>query len=632
MGTPHYMSPEHCLGEELDHRSDIYSLGVVLYEMLAGVVPFNSPTSTAIVVQHVSGSPAPLRVLNVSIPQAVEAVVMRALAKKREERPQSAGALAQELAAASAATSGAFASVPQSSGFATVSQVGTGGFLPTVAIPTPQHITPAGVMPSTAPLAPSTSVASRNRWWMIAAAAVAGVLVAGSGLAWMLLKPEPPIAEASLSIRTIAQTSILLDGQEVGVTNAEGFLNLTQLKPGPHVVTIRKDGYEQQQRTVTLAENRTELVEAPLQLSAAVAPAPIEPASVPTAAPVPVSPPPAPPPPPPASEASLVVYAGAGSSVLIDGQQAGVTSSSGYLNVPKLRPGQHLVVVTKSGHRDEQRTLTLAAGRNEILRVDLVPLPGKLNVTANPNDAEILVDNRRHTGRIQGLELRPGRYAVRVSKAGFVTANREVEILPGDSEDLTLSLERVSPSDLLADADRRLKSGNFAEAAAISRSLLETDADNPAANLLLGQALYNTGSHADSTRYLSRALALGAEVALPVSHHHGGFPNEAVCSGILTIRKDNLSFHSTTAGGHDFSVPLAKFYQLKNEPQKEKRVNVNVGVPRGAKEDKRDYNFHHPDARAVPPNETSSILVVRCPGCDDRMYVVFSLLQGLKRF
>lgn len=97
MGTPHYMSPEQCLGEELDSRSDLYSLGIVLYEMLAGVVPFNSPMSTAVVVQHVNQAPPPLRAINVSISPAVEAVVMRALAKQREERPQTAAVFAQEL-------------------------------------------------------------------------------------------------------------------------------------------------------------------------------------------------------------------------------------------------------------------------------------------------------------------------------------------------------------------------------------------------------------------------------------------------------------------------------------------------------------------------------------------------------
>jgi serine/threonine protein kinase len=100
MGTPHYMSPEQCVGEELDGRSDIYSLGVVLFEMLTGSVPFNSPTPTAIVVQHVNQQPPPLRALNLSISPAVEAVVLRAMAKRREDRPQTAGALAQELLAA----------------------------------------------------------------------------------------------------------------------------------------------------------------------------------------------------------------------------------------------------------------------------------------------------------------------------------------------------------------------------------------------------------------------------------------------------------------------------------------------------------------------------------------------------
>jgi serine/threonine protein kinase len=100
MGTPHYMSPEQCLGEEIDHRSDIYSLGIVLYEMLTGIVPFNSPISTAVVVQHVNQKPPSLRTINVNISEELERVVFHALEKKREARPQTVTALATELESA----------------------------------------------------------------------------------------------------------------------------------------------------------------------------------------------------------------------------------------------------------------------------------------------------------------------------------------------------------------------------------------------------------------------------------------------------------------------------------------------------------------------------------------------------
>src|SRR5215475_6630401 len=100
VGTPHYMSPEHCLGEELDGRSDIYSLGIVLFEMLTGVVPFDSPTTTAIVIKHVNDPPPPPRTLNPKISPAVESVVLRALEKRRDARPQTAGEMARELIAA----------------------------------------------------------------------------------------------------------------------------------------------------------------------------------------------------------------------------------------------------------------------------------------------------------------------------------------------------------------------------------------------------------------------------------------------------------------------------------------------------------------------------------------------------
>jgi serine/threonine protein kinase len=100
VGTPYYMSPEQCRGEELDNRSDIYSIGIVLYQMLAGRVPFDGTTPLAVVLKHNTEQPRPLREFRPDIPPQLEKVVLRALSKKKEERQDSAVHLAQEFEAA----------------------------------------------------------------------------------------------------------------------------------------------------------------------------------------------------------------------------------------------------------------------------------------------------------------------------------------------------------------------------------------------------------------------------------------------------------------------------------------------------------------------------------------------------
>ena len=92
-GTPAYMSPEQARGDKVDHRTDIYSLGVVLYEMFAGVVPFEAESSFGVLMKHLSDPPPPIEGLS----RSLQAVINRALAKDPARRFASAGTLADEF-------------------------------------------------------------------------------------------------------------------------------------------------------------------------------------------------------------------------------------------------------------------------------------------------------------------------------------------------------------------------------------------------------------------------------------------------------------------------------------------------------------------------------------------------------
>ncbi len=100
MGTPHYMSPEQCEGKPLDARSDIYSLGTLVYELLTGNVPFPGKVTTSVMMQQVTAAPRPLRDLRPELPEAVELCVMRALSKNPAARHATALDFALEFEAA----------------------------------------------------------------------------------------------------------------------------------------------------------------------------------------------------------------------------------------------------------------------------------------------------------------------------------------------------------------------------------------------------------------------------------------------------------------------------------------------------------------------------------------------------
>ncbi len=113
-GTPGYMSPEQVRGEELDPRSDIYAVGVILYEMLTGVLPFESDTPMGLVTKHLVEDPPPIGVRRPGtvVSEALEAVIMRALARDRDERFSSSDEMRAALLACGAPVAQAMRPTP----------------------------------------------------------------------------------------------------------------------------------------------------------------------------------------------------------------------------------------------------------------------------------------------------------------------------------------------------------------------------------------------------------------------------------------------------------------------------------------------------------------------------------------
>jgi serine/threonine protein kinase/formylglycine-generating enzyme required for sulfatase activity len=190
MGSPFYMAPEQWSDEEPDVRADIYSLGVILYQMLGGDVPFKGTGIPSIMKKHLTAAPAPLSTLGVSVPPTIEAVVRHALEKDADNRPQTVDAFIGELRDA----------VAQTSASLNRTQMAGPGFTSETLISAP-------------PPPPSIS-----------------------------MKPQP--ATTTMRIRTNPpQSRVSINNIEVGTSDAHGQMIITDIQPGKHLVRVRRDGY-----------------------------------------------------------------------------------------------------------------------------------------------------------------------------------------------------------------------------------------------------------------------------------------------------------------------------------------------------------------------------------------------------
>jgi len=203
IGTAQYLSPEQARGDEVTAASDTYAVGIVLYEMLTGRVPFDGGPPVAVAMKQISDEPVSPRIVEPSVPRELEAVVMRALAKRPSERYRTAEEMSRALAEARGAIDGSGS---------------TTRVIPAAGPPT-RVMGPPTAATRVAPPPPPDAPPRRRRWPLIAGLLV--LLVAIAAAAFVFLGNDDARAVTIPSVKgqtaAAAETTLRALGLEVSV-------------------------------------------------------------------------------------------------------------------------------------------------------------------------------------------------------------------------------------------------------------------------------------------------------------------------------------------------------------------------------------------------------------------------------
>jgi len=490
LGTPSYMSPEVVKGQGADSRSDQFSLGVMLYEMLTGTKPFGGDNITTVIYKIIGEHPEPPSAVKASLDPGVNCVLLKALAKNPAERYQNCGELVTDLKnhaayrergrrmAQAAAARGA-AAAPAAVPAAPLDDGAANATLPLHArtiVTGRGQVTPAAAAASAASTAaPAAARPGRQRKPLLAGIVAAAVLVLaaiGGGLLWKGRKagahqqpPAPPVTaqpapgeavpappdatpaqpaagpapsdSAAKATRTPSKPAeiefVVSAGENSAAIRIDGRGQPEWQTPyrfklpvGKHTIEVHKPGFQPARREVEFTRT------GPRSIVMELAP----------------------------SQATChITTIPPGAEVYFDGQQQAAPTPSAYM----LSFGEHKVSIRKPGYQAVERVVQISDATPPAIRVLLVPErpivteqpvrppvappvaapqgTGRLSIRTNPGGASIIVDGTPTQYRTPvNIPLPSGKHSIVIEHRGFASETHEVTIRKDDMTNLELTL------------------------------------------------------------------------------------------------------------------------------------------------------------------------------------------------
>jgi serine/threonine protein kinase len=363
LGTPAYMSYEQACGmrsDELDARSDIYSLGVVAYEMLTGRLPFQSDTPVGYLKKHLQEAPPPFRFVKSDFPAIpeVERVVIKALTKDRDHRYKTVLEFASDFSRAASVPALPIQMQTTVKVFEPLEE--RNATKPETVVPS--QFPPARHFEPDPPLIPALPTEQKRKSIRPAMGILVTVVLIAivAALGWHYrptpsspTKPDPVPAPINnlgvIEVQTSPGAEVLLDNKMMWSTDSAGHLRMFNVLLGNHTLHISLAGKKDYDNSFTVAAGQTININAPLE------DAPIPPTTVPTA------------------KTTVVVETTPRAQVYWDNHLLGWANDEGLMTIDNSSPGNHSLMISTKGMKVYDHQIEVRANQKNVVAAPLTP-------------------------------------------------------------------------------------------------------------------------------------------------------------------------------------------------------------------------------------------------------------------